>query len=150
MNATSLRRTGIWQLVLFSAVMAGFFVDAFLSQNWILVAFFTLVVLVFIFIGFRSQAMELGFDVGSAEKHRVVFRFNKFWGTVNLNVDDEPAVREIRIFSMNLTKKYVISVGTAERHEIRIEKDRSVVFAGARRQPVRAYVDNVLVAEAVA
>ena len=130
--------------------MVGFFVDAFLSQDWILVAFFTLVVLVFIVLGFRSQAMELGFDVGSVEKHRVVFRFNKFWGTVNLDVDDEPVIREIRIFSINLTKKYVVSVGTVERHEIRIEKDRSVVFAGARRQPVRAYVDNILVAEAVA
>jgi hypothetical protein len=150
MNATSLRRAGIWQTVLLSAVMVGFFVDAFLSQKWILITFFTLVVLGFIVFGFRSQAMELGFDVGSAEKHRVVFRFNKFWGTVNLDVDDEPVVREIRIFSINLTKKYVVSVGTAERHEIRIEKDRSVVFAGARRQPVRAYVDNILVAEAVA
>ena len=150
MNATSLRRAGIWQLVLLSAVMVGIFVDAFLSQNWIFAAFFTLVTLVFIVLGFRSQAMELGFDVGSAEKHRVVFRFSKFWGTVNLDVDDEPVVREIRIFSINLTKKYVVSVGTVERHEIRIEKDRSVVFAGARRQPVRAYVDNILVAEAVA
>jgi hypothetical protein len=150
MNAQSLRRAGIWQVVLFSAVMVGLFVDAFLSQNWILVTIFTLVILGFIVFGFTSKAMELGFDVGSTEKHRVVFRFSKFWGTVNLDVDDEPVVREIRIFSIALTKKYVVSVGTAERHEIRIEKDRSVVFAGARRQPVRAYVDNVLVAEAVA
>jgi hypothetical protein len=148
MNAPSLRRAGIWQIVLLSAVMVGFFVDAFLSQKWILVTFFTLVTLGFIVVGFRSQVMELGFDVGSAEKHRVVFRFSKFWGTVNLDVDDEPVVREIRIFSINLTKKYVVSVGTSERHEIRIEKDRPVAFAGARRQPVRAYVDNVLVAEA--
>jgi len=150
MNAPSLRRAGIWQIVLVSAVMVGFIVDAFLSQNWILVTFFTLVVLGFTIFGVRSKAMELGFDVGSTEKHRVVFRFSKFWGTVNLDVDDEPVVREIRIFSINLTKRYVVSVGTTERHEIRIEKDRSVVFAGARRQPVRAYVDNVLVAEAVA
>ena len=149
MNATSLRRAGIWQLVLLSAVMVGFFVDAFLSQNWIFAAFFTLVTLVFIVLGFRSQAMELGFDVGSAEKHRVVFRFSKFWGTVNLDVDDEPVVRDISIVSIGHTQKYVVSVGTAERHEIRIEKDRSVV-AGARRPPVRAYVDNILVAEAVA
>jgi hypothetical protein len=150
MNAPSLRRAGIWQIVLLSAVMVGFFVDAFLSQRWILVTFFTLGVLGFFVFGFRSQAMELGFDVGSAEKHRVVFRFSKFWGTVNLDVDDEPVVREIRIFSISLTQKYVVSVGTSERHEIRIEKDRPVAFAGARRQPVRAYVDDVLVAEAVA
>lgn len=130
--------------------MVGLYVLAFLSQDWILIAFTTLVVLGFIVLGFRSQAMELCFDVGSAEKHRVVFRFNKFWGTVNLDVDDEPVVREMRIFSISHTQKYVVSIGTAERHEIRIEKDWSVVFAGARPQPVRAYVDNILVAEAVA
>lgn len=143
-------RTGIWQIVLLSAVMVGLFVDAFLSQNWILIAFFTLIVLGFTIFGFRSHATELGFDVGSTEKHRVVFRFNKFWGTVNLDVDDDSVLRDIRIFSISLTKKYIVSVGTAERHEIRIEKDRSVAFAGARPQPVRAYVDNILVAEAVA
>ena len=149
MNAKSLRRAGIWQLVLLSAVMVALFVDAVLSQDWILVAIFTLVVLGFIGFSFRSQAIELGFDVGSVEKHRVVFRFNKFWGTVNLDVDDDPVVRDISIFSIGHTQKYVVSVGTAERREIRIEKDRSVV-AGARRPPVRAYVDNILVAEAVA
>ena len=143
-------RAGIWQIVLLSAVMVGLFVNAFLSQNWIFITFLTLVGLASIVFGFRSQAMELGFDVGNAEKHRVVFRFNKFWGTVNLDVDDEPVVRDIRIFSISHTQKYVVSVGTAERHEIRIEKDHSVVFAGARRQTVRAYVDNILVAEAVA
>lgn len=130
--------------------MVGLYVLAFLSQRWILIAFFTLIVLGSIVFGFRSQAMELGFDVGSAEKHRVVIRFNKFWGTVNLDVDDEPVVRDMRIFSVSHTQKYFVSVCTAERHEIRIEKDRSAVFAGARRQPVRAYVDNILVAEAVA
>ena len=143
-------RAGIWQLVLLAAVMVGLYVLAFLSQDWILIAFFTLVVLGSIVFGFRYQAMELGFDVGSDEKHRVIFRFNKFWGTVNLDVDDEPVLREIRIFSINHTQNYVVSVGTAERHEIRIERDWSVFFAGARQQPVRAYVDNILVAEAVA
>jgi hypothetical protein len=52
------------------------------------------------------------------------------------------------MFSINHTQKYVVGVGTAERHEIRIERNLS--FAGAGRQPIRAYVDNVLVAETVA
>jgi hypothetical protein len=143
-------RTGIWQLVLLSAVMVGVYVLAFLSQRWILIAFYTLTVLGAIVLGFRSRAMELSFDVGSAEKHRVVFRFSKFWGTVDLDVDDEPVVRDMRIFSVSHTQKYLVSVGMTERHEVRIEKDRSAVFAGARRQPVRAYVDDILVAEGVA
>lgn len=143
-------RAGIWQIVLLFAVMVSFFVDAFLSHSWILIAFLTLIVLGGIVLGLRSRATELGFDVGSTEMHRVVFRFNKFWGTVNLDVDDEPVVRDIRIFSISHTQKYVVSVGTAERHEIRIEKDRTAMFAGARRQPIRAYADNILVAETVA
>ncbi len=94
--------------------------------------------------------MRLSFEVGSAERHDVVFRFNKFWGTVNIDVDHELAFRDVGIFSIRLTKKYFVSVGAAERHEIRIEKDRALAFAVVRRQPVRAYVDNILVAEAVA
>ena len=137
-------------MVLFFAVMVGIFLHTFLTRDWFFIAFLAPIVLGGIVLGLRSRATELGFDVGSAEVHRVVFRFNKSWGTVNLDVDDEPVVRDIRVFSISLTKKYVVSVGTAERHEIRIEKDRTVMFAGARRQPIRAYVDNILVAETVA
>ena len=143
-------RAGIWQPVLSAAVLVGIYVLSILARHWILVAFLTLTILATIIIGFRSKTMELSFDVGSAERHYVVFRFNKFWGIVNIDVDHKPAVRDVRIFSISLTKKYYVSVGAAERHEIRIEKDRTLAFAGARRQPVRAYVDNILVAEAVA
>lgn len=144
------KRAGIWQFVLLIVVMVGFYVLAFLSRNWILIAFYTLVVLGLSVVGFRWQVMELGFDVGNAEKHHVMFRFNKFWGTVDLDVDDEPVIRDMRVFSVSRTRKYSVSVGTAERHQIRIEKDRYLVFAGARPQPVRAYVDDILVAEGVA
>jgi hypothetical protein len=142
-------RTRIWKLVLLFAILVGFPVHAFLSQDWIFIAFFALIVLGGIGLGLRSRATELGFDVGSTETHRVVFRYNKFWGTVNLDVDDDPVVRDIRMFSTSHTQKYIVTVGTAERHEIRIEKDRTVMFAWARRQPIRAYADNILVAETV-
>lgn len=122
-------------------------VFTFLSRKWILFGFFSLLGLGVIVVGFRCRAMELGFDVGSAERHRVVFRFNRLWGAVSLDVDDEPVVRDMRIFSVRHTRKYFLSVGTAERHEVRIERD--LVLAGVR-QPVRAYVDDILVAEAVA
>jgi hypothetical protein len=39
-----------------------------------------------------------------------------------MDARDEPVVRDIRILSISHTQKYVVGVGTAERHEIRIER----------------------------
>lgn len=143
-------RATMWQLVLTAAGLIGMYAWAIVARHWILVACLTLIVLATILFGLRSKAVELSFEVGSTERHHVVFRFNKFWGGMNIEVDHKSVFRGVSIFSMSLTKKYFVSVGAAERHEIRIEKDRALAFAGVRRQPVRAYVDNILVAEAVA
>lgn len=94
-----------------------------------------------------SRPMELALDVGHQEKHRVVFRFDKFWGNLSITVDGSPVVRDLRMFSVKLTKTYQFAVGTFELHRVRIEKDRSLVLAGLRAQRVRAYVDDVLSAE---
>jgi Pyruvate/2-oxoacid:ferredoxin oxidoreductase gamma subunit len=51
---------------------------------------------------------------------------------------------------VSLTKIYELTIGDHEIHEVRIEKDRALVLAGARRQLIRAYVDDVLTAEGVA
>lgn len=94
--------------------------------------------------------MKMTFDVGNVERHRVNFEFNKFWGTMRLAVDEAPVIREIWMFSLKRTRKLVLLLGAAEKHEVRIEKDRAVILAGARPQAVRAYVDNVLVARGTA
>lgn len=94
--------------------------------------------------------MRLEFDVGHQEKHGVVFSFNKFWGNLSITVDGSPAVRDLRTFSVSLTKTSRLTIGDQEIHKVRIEKDRALLLAGARRQPVRAYVDDVLVAEGAA
>lgn len=44
--------------------------------------------------------MNMTFDVGNVESHRVDFEFNKFWGTMRLAVDDAPVIREIWMFSL--------------------------------------------------
>lgn len=94
--------------------------------------------------------MELEFEVGHREKHHVAFSFNKFWGNLAISVDGSPVVRDLRVYSITLTKSYSFRVGANEAHDVRIEKDRALLLAGARRQPVRAYVDDVLTAEGVA
>lgn len=66
--------------------------------------------------------MQLEFVVGQHEKDQVVFRFDKFWGNLSVTVDGRPAVRDLRMFSVKLTKTYRIMVGDPEVHEVRIER----------------------------
>ena len=93
--------------------------------------------------------MELVFDVGQLETHRVVFRFNKFWGGLSIRVDDHPVVRDLRMFSVKTIKTYRFSIGEDEVHQVQIDKIRPVALAGFRQQQVKAYVDGVLAAEGV-
>ncbi|GIM98229.1 hypothetical protein [Paractinoplanes toevensis] len=94
--------------------------------------------------------MRLEFEVGTTERHQVVFSFNKFRGNLRITVDDVDVVRTVRLASIDLVKRYDFVVGTSERHHVHIEKHRQRAFAGFRPQPVYAYVDGHLVAQAVA
>lgn len=92
----------------------------------------------------------MNFEVGAAERHEVVFTFNKFWGNLTITVDGTSVVRTVSIVSLNLVKRYEFVVGTNEQHRVRIEKHRKLALAGFRPQPVYAYVDDQLVAQSVA
>ncbi len=124
-------------------------VIALATRSWY-AGFLALLALVALVLGLRSRSMQLELEVGRHEKHHVVFSFNKFWGNLAITVDGSPVVRDLRIASVSLTKTYRVQVGVHEKHEVRIEKDRALFLAGARRQPVRAYVDDVLAAESAA
>ena len=51
------------------------------------------------------------------------------------------------MFSTGLVKRYELWVGEAERHRVIIEKERTLMFAGARKQNYRVFVDDRLVHE---
>ena len=91
--------------------------------------------------------MKFSFDVGVHERHQVAFSFDKFWGGLSITVDGEPVRRELRVMSVDLVKRYQFTVGVDERHNVLIEKERKLLFAGFRPQQCRAYVDGQLVAE---
>jgi hypothetical protein len=94
--------------------------------------------------------MDLVFDVGVQERHRVHFSFDKVWGNMSITVDGMKLTSELNLLSVSLVKKYEFVVGIHERHNVRIEKHRKVFFAGFREQPVYAFVDDQLVAQGVA
>jgi len=90
------------------------------------------------------------FPVGDAEKHTVVFSFDKFWGRLTITVDGQSVVDTVRGFSASTVKTWAFEVGRQERHAVRVEKHRATFFAGFRPQPVYAFVDDALVAQGVA
>jgi hypothetical protein len=94
--------------------------------------------------------MRMSFNVGAHEGHHVQFVFNKFWGFVTISVDGVNVVKRIQMFSTSLVRTYEFTVGVHERHTVRIDKHHKFPFGGARPQPVFAYVDGQLVAQAIA
>lgn len=89
--------------------------------------------------------MHFSFNVGVNEKHRVDFSFDQFMGNLEILVDGQSAVKDFRMFSVSLTKRYEFTVGVLEQHAIIIEKKRKLFLAGLRPQQYRILIDGLLV-----
>ena len=93
--------------------------------------------------------IDFAFDVGTEEKHRVTFHWGQFWGRILITVDGVEIVVQNRAINLGKTRvrKFEFLVGHPEAHTVVIEKVSKRVFAGARRQKCRAFVDGELVGE---
>jgi hypothetical protein len=89
--------------------------------------------------------MQFSFRVGVSEQHQVDFSFDQFIGNLEIRVDGQPLVKDFRLLSLKLTKRYEFEVGTQERHQIAIEKKRKLFLAGLRPQQYRVFIDGQLV-----
>ncbi|HYT48813.1 MAG TPA: hypothetical protein VEL78_00375 [Pyrinomonadaceae bacterium] len=89
--------------------------------------------------------MQFSFIVGAQEKHQVDFSFDQFIGNVEIRIDGQPAIKDFRMLSLSLTKRYEFSVGINERHHVAIEKKRKLFLAGFRPQQYRILIDGQLV-----
>jgi hypothetical protein len=89
--------------------------------------------------------MQFSFMVGVSEQHQVDFSFDQFIGNLEIRVDGQPLVKDFRLVSLKLTKRYEFEVGTQERHQIAIEKKRKLFLAGFRPQQYRVFIDGQLV-----
>ncbi|MGO3146075.1 MAG: hypothetical protein ACTIJ6_00185 [Leucobacter sp.] len=94
--------------------------------------------------------MIMRFVVGTQEQHTVDVSFDKFWGRLSITVDGQSVIDTVRFTSLNTIKTWTFEVGVNEQHAVQIDKHRTVLFAGFRPQPVYAYVDGALVAQASA
>lgn len=89
--------------------------------------------------------MQFSFRVGNNEKHQVDFSFDQFMGNLEIRVDGQTVVKDFRMFSLSLTKRYQFTLGVQERHDVIIEKKRKLFLAGVRPQQYRIFVDGELV-----
>lgn len=88
--------------------------------------------------------MKFGFTVGTQEQHRVDFSFDQFAGNLEIKVDGQPVIKDFRMLSLFLTKRYEFTVGSREPHQIAIEKKRKLFLAGFRPQRYRIFIDGQL------
>jgi len=89
--------------------------------------------------------MQFSFIVGAGEKHQVDFSFDQFIGNLEIRVDGQPAIKDFRMLSLSLTKRYEFIVGINERHQVAIEKKRKLFLAGFRPMRYRILIDGKLV-----
>jgi hypothetical protein len=89
--------------------------------------------------------MQFSFNVGVNEKHRVDFSFDQFIGNLEIRIDGQPGLKDFRMFSLSLTKRYEFTVGVSEPHAVVIEKKRKLFLAGFRPQQYRIFIDGQLV-----
>jgi hypothetical protein len=92
-----------------------------------------------------AVANQLEFEVGQAERHQVVFSFDRFSGSTKIRVDGALVDTDRAIFSVKLVKRYEFGVGQAEKHAVAIEKTRKLLFAGFRPSTYNVFVDGKLV-----
>ena len=91
--------------------------------------------------------MTFTFEVGDQEKHQVRFNFNRHVGNLEIVVDGKTVVSELRIAQLSKVRKHEFPVGTTERHNVAIEKERKLFFSGLRKQKYRVFVDERLTQE---
>jgi len=88
--------------------------------------------------------MQFSFRVGVQEQHQVDFSFDQFIGNLEIRVDGQPVIKDFRMFSLSLTKRYEFTVGQAEQHHVVIEKKRKLFLAGLRPMQYHILIDGRL------
>ena len=84
--------------------------------------------------------MKFSIEAGTNEKHQIEFTFNQLLGKAVLYVDGQEVFRKERWFSEPTVDRYEFEIGQFESVRVRIEKQRTDMFASK----YCVYVDNRL------
>ena len=93
------------------------------------------------------NVIDFRFEVGERERHTIEYHFNQSSGFGHISVDGAVVKRTFEMFSVATTKRRTFTVGTAEVHEVVIERVRKRMMGGFRPQACHIYVDDHLIPE---
>ena len=72
--------------------------------------------------------MKFCLEVGELERHVIEFNFNQLLGELRISVNRLEVKRNVRLFDEPLTETHTLRVGRDERINVRIEKERKLLF----------------------
>ena len=84
--------------------------------------------------------MKFTLVVGEIQKHLVEFNFDQLFGKSVIKVNSQEVKRCVRLFNEPLKETHTIQVTGDERLQVRIEKERKLLFG----QKCRVFVNDRL------
>ncbi|MCW5551189.1 MAG: hypothetical protein KIS67_03375 [Verrucomicrobiae bacterium] len=84
--------------------------------------------------------MKFCLEVGELERHLVEFNFDQLFGRSVIKVNRTEVRRSVRLFNEPLRETHTLRVGDQERLEVRIEKERKLLFG----QKCRVFLNDRL------
>ena len=84
--------------------------------------------------------MRFCLEVGEQERHLIEFTFNQLLGQLCIRVNRQEVKNSVRLFDEPLTETHTLQVGKEERINVRIEKERKLLFG----QKCRVFINNRL------
>ncbi len=91
--------------------------------------------------------IDLELEVGDDETHVVDFHWDQTWGKVRAGVDGVQVLKDRVLGGFKTTRRWELSVGEAEVHDVVFEKRAPRFFGGFQKQTVKVFVDGDLVRE---
>lgn len=90
--------------------------------------------------GQRKDFMKFSLEIGETQKHLVEFQFDQLLGKSVIKVNQQEIMRSVRLFNEPLKVTHTIRVSEDERLQVRIEKERKLLFG----QKCRVFVNDRL------
>lgn len=89
----------------------------------------------------NKKTMNFSLEIGEVEKHTIQYNFNQLLGRLIINVNDKPVKKQVRLFDEPIKELHVFAVGQQEKFDVKIEKERKLLFG----QKNRVYVNDRLI-----
>lgn len=84
--------------------------------------------------------MKFKLEVGEFQKHLVEYTFDQLLGKAVIRINQQEVKRRVRLFNEPLKETDTLQVSGDERLQVRIEKERKLLFG----QKCRVYVNDRL------